>query len=160
MPKIITTITVNAPIDRVFDLSRSIDFHMYTQKHRDEKAIAGKQSGLINLDEQVQWKSRHLGLVQSLTAKITMFSPPFQFRDTMVAGAFKSFDHDHIFSEENGVVHVTDIFDYKSPFGWIGGLADVLFLKRYMTRFFKNKNAVLKSTLETEEWRKFLFPDS
>lgn len=37
----------------VFDLCRSIDLHLISTSKTNEKAIAGKTSGLINLNETV-----------------------------------------------------------------------------------------------------------
>lgn len=156
MPRIITTIKINAPIERVFDLSRSLDFHAYSQKHRKEVAVGGKTSGLINLGEKVTWRATHLGVPQELTVEITKFDQPYTFRDSMVRGAFKRFDHDHIFEQVNGGVKVTDIFDYNSPLSILGKIFDFLVLKRYMTRFSTERNRALKQALESDSWKAFL----
>ncbi len=125
MPKIITTTKVNAPIEIAFDLSRSIEFHAYTQAHRNEEAIEGKTSGLINLGETVTWRAKHFGISQKLSVEITKFNRPYIFRDTMIEGAFKRFDHDHIFEQHNGLVKSTDIFDYDSPLSFFGKVFDL-----------------------------------
>ncbi|WP_461450862.1 hypothetical protein [Mucilaginibacter sp.] len=36
---------INAPIEKVFDLSRSIDLHIESTKQTGEQAIAGAQAG-------------------------------------------------------------------------------------------------------------------
>lgn len=156
MPKIITTIKIKAPIDKVFDLSRSLDFHAYSQAHRNEMAVGGKTTGLINLGETVTWRAKHLGISQKLTVEITKFDKPYSFRDSMVKGAFKRFDHDHIFEQVNGGVKVTDVFDYDSPLSFIGKIFDFLVLKSYMTRFSTERNRALKQALESEAWKAFL----
>lgn len=51
MPVIILHTQINAPIERCFDLSRSIDLHKISTAHTKEEAINGVTSGLINLDE-------------------------------------------------------------------------------------------------------------
>jgi hypothetical protein len=61
MPKIELHTEIDAPIERVFDLARSIDLHMLSTSHTNEKAIAGKTSGLIGLGEWVTWRAKHLG---------------------------------------------------------------------------------------------------
>jgi hypothetical protein len=53
MSKIELETLVFAPIDRCFDLSRSIDLHKISTSHTNETAIAGVTSGLICLNEQV-----------------------------------------------------------------------------------------------------------
>jgi len=64
----------------------------------------------------------------------------------MVRGAFRSFAHSHEFREERGGTLMLDRFDYTSPLGWLGALADWLFLERYMRRFLVERAASLKAT--------------
>ena len=156
MPKIITTTKVDASIEIVFDLSRSIEFHAYTQAHRNEEAIEGKTSGLINLGETVTWRAKHFGISQKLSVEITKFNRPYSFRDTMLEGAFKRFDHDHIFEQHNGLVKITDIFDYDSPLSFFGKFFDFLILKRYMTNFSIQRNEAIKRVIESDNWKDFL----
>ena len=66
-------------------------------------------------------------------------------------GAFKSFSHQHLFekiSEEK--TQLIDIFEYESPLGILGKLADKLFLKSYMKRFLLERNQVIKTTAESD----------
>lgn len=75
---------------------------------------------------------------------------PVYFRDSMVTGAFKRFDHDHIFeSISDEGTRMRDIFDYTSPLGPLGSLADVLFLKGYLLRLLKRRNTVIKRIAES-----------
>lgn len=156
MTKIITSIMIDTTLERAFDLSRSIDFHAYSQKHRNETAIGGRTSGLINLGETVTWRATHLGISQKLSVQITKFERPFSFRDSMIQGAFKRFDHDHIFEKVNGLIRLTDIFDYDAPYLFFGKVFDKLVLEKYMTRFSIERNQTIKTTLESDEWKKFL----
>jgi hypothetical protein len=43
---------------------------------------------------------------------------------------------------------MVDIFDYTSPLGPLGSVADHLFLWRYMTRLLRERNAYLKHVAE------------
>ena len=81
MPTIELTTRINAPIEKVFDLARSIDLHMESTKHTGEQAIAGLVSGLIELGETVTWRAKHFGVWQILTSKITEFEQPYSFVD-------------------------------------------------------------------------------
>ena len=60
---------------------------------------------------------------------------PNMFEDIMVSGAFHSFKHVHEFIEKDNGTLMIDRFQYKSPFGLIGIIADKLFLERYMRKF-------------------------
>lgn len=153
MPKIELQTKIKAEKRIVFDLSRSIDLHKISTKHTNEKAIAGRMSGLIELNESVTWKAKHFGVTQKLTSKITEFEKPNYFTDEMVEGAFKKFRHEHHFSSfENGTLMI-DIFDYESPFGIVGQIADKLFLKKYMKNLLNKRNLVIKDFAESEKWK-------
>ena len=43
-----------------------------------------------------------------------------------------------------------DEFDYESPLGWLGGIADRLFLKRYMTQFLERRNRLIEKEAEAQ----------
>jgi ligand-binding SRPBCC domain-containing protein len=85
---------IAAPIERVFDLARDIDFHQRAMAHTDEQAIGGRTSGLIGPGETVTWQARHIGRTWSLTSKITAFEPPTRFVDEQTSGPFAWFRHE------------------------------------------------------------------
>lgn len=153
MPIITLRTIIKADMEVVFDLSRSIDFHKISTKHTNEQAIAGKTSGLIGMNESVTWRAIHFGITQKLTSKITEFNPPHYFADEMLKGAFKKFKHEHHFANFKGGTLMTDIFDYKSPFGIFGKFADILFLKKYMTELLSERNRILKEFAESDKWK-------
>lgn len=43
---------------------------------------------------------------------------------------------------------MSDIFAYRSPLGFLGSLADYIFLKKYMLKFLKERNSYLKQIAE------------
>ncbi len=156
MPKIELRTEIKADKEIVFDLSRSIDLHKISTEHTNETAIAGKTSGLIGLNESVTWRAKHFGIYQKLTSKITEYDRPNYFADEMVSGAFSQFKHEHHFAELNGGTLMTDIFDYKSPFGVLGSLADKIILKQYMTDLLSERNRIVKEFAESEKWHEIL----
>jgi ligand-binding SRPBCC domain-containing protein len=154
---VITTITkIRAPADRVFDLSRSVDLHVRSAGSTEETAIAGVTSGLLGLGQEVTWRGKHFGVWQKLTSKITRFSRPDYFRDSMVRGAFQRLDHDHYFESQGELTIMKDVFDFTSPLGILGRVADALFLESYMRRFIVARNDVIKKTAEGEDWKLYL----
>lgn len=145
MPTITLHTHIRAPQPIVFDLARSIDLHTYSTRHTNETAIAGRIEGLIELGESVTWRARHFGVYQTLTSRITAYERPHYFIDEMVSGAFKRFEHLHRFEVQGDATRMTDVFDYTSPLGWLGRLADVLLLERYMTRLLATRNQVIRA---------------
>jgi ligand-binding SRPBCC domain-containing protein len=122
----------------------------------NERAVAGITTGLINTGESVTWEATHFGIRQKLTSKITYCEPPRYFQDVMVSGAFASFSHDHYFEEMPGGTLMKDVFNYRSPLGFLGNLADKLFLESYMRRILTERNELIKQIAESEDWRKYL----
>ena len=51
---------------------------------------------------------------------------------------------------------MTDYFDYVSPLGWFGKLADNLFLKKYMIDLLLKRNEVVKSFAESGRYREVI----
>ena len=138
----------------VFDLSHSIDLYKTSTKQTDEEAIDGVINGLIGLNESVTWRAKHLGFYQKLTTKITEFDSPKYFVDEMTKGAFKKFKHQHIFNDFDDFddkTEMIDIFDYESPFDFLGKIADKIFLKRYMTDLLEKRNEVIKEFAESNK---------
>lgn len=156
MPVITLTTHISAPIERVFDLSRSIDVHQKTTEQTSEKAIGGVTSGLIKLGEEVTWEATHFGIRQRLSSKITQYERPTYFQDVMLKGAFSMMKHDHRFCEKDGTTVLEDVFEFKAPFGLLGKAAEIIFLTRYMKRFLEKRNLALKELAESHEWKKFL----
>jgi len=141
---------INAPIGQCFDLARSIDLHIESTKQTGEQAIAGRTTGLIGLGETVTWRAKHFGFWQTLTSKITKFDYPNYFTDEMVEGTFKSYRHEHRFHTVNNQTVMKDVFVFESPYGWLGELANYLFLARYMQRLLEKRNKVIKDTTESK----------
>ena len=102
--------------------------------------------------DEVTWEAIHFGVKQRLTAKISEMEEPQSFTDVMLKGAFHSFTHTHEFIENGNGTIMKDIFEYKSPFGIIGQLADKLFLEKYMRNFFLFLPNELKKIAEIETY--------
>lgn len=156
MPVIGTGLWVKAPPERVFDLSRSVDLHVVTAGRSREQAVGGKTEGLLRLGDEVTWEATHFAVRQRLTSRITRFDRPHHFRDTMVSGAFRRFDHDHSFKPEHDGTRIVDHFDYTAPLAVLGRLANALFLISYMRRFLAERNRVIKEVAESDAWRAYV----
>jgi ligand-binding SRPBCC domain-containing protein len=156
MPTIDVAVSVAAPIERVFDLARSIDFHVVSADGTGERAIAGRTAGLIELGETVTWSARHFGVRQRLTVRITEFDRPRRFRDSMVDGAFRSFDHDHLFEVQSGATLMRDVFRFETPLGVFGRIASALVVERHMRRFLVRRGLAIKAAAESDAWKRFV----
>ena len=153
------TTLIDAPIDRVFDLSRSIEVHLLANVHENEQALAvgGLTTGLVGLDEQVTWRAKHFGLWHDLTSKATVVKPPTHLQVTMVEGIFRSMQANHLFrSLPSGATELRDTFAIAAPLPILGPIAEALFLRRYMIALNRERNAVIKQLAESDGWQRYL----
>ncbi len=112
MPLIHLETSINAPIERCFDLSRDIDLHMRSTEATREIAITGVTRGLIGLGEEVTWEGR----APKAHDKNHSFYPAKSLQRFTGAGAFRRFDHDHYFAAVNGgATWMRDEFNYEAP---------------------------------------------
>lgn len=163
MIRFVETTTIDAPIQRCFDLSRSVEVHLLSNIHCGEQAIAlgGRTSGLIGLHEQVTWRAKHFGIRQKLTSKITAMKPPSYLQVTMVRGIFRFMQAEHLFeSLESGATGMKDVFSMAAPLPLLGPLAETLFLRTYMLALLRERNAVIKRVAESSEWEQYLSSSS
>jgi ligand-binding SRPBCC domain-containing protein len=156
MIRIELSTAIAAPLDRCFDLSRSIDLHMASTDWTGERAIAGVTSGPIGAGQEVTWRGRHFGLTIHHTSRITEFESPIHFQDCMVRGWFRSFCHDHFFEDRDGTTIMRDVMQFEAPFGVLGRLVEKFALKRHLEDLLERRNACIQRVAESEEWRKYL----
>lgn len=74
----------------------------------------------------------------------------------MVKGAFKKIYHQHVFHPQGNGTLMTDVFDFEAPLGWIGRMAERMFLQLYMKKFLEMRNAVIKRAAEGAVWKQLL----
>lgn len=156
MPYIHLTTFVAAPIERVFDLSRSIDLHKWSMQKYGEVPVQGTTFGLMNVDETVTWKAKHLFKERFLKVKLSFFKRPYAFIDEQVEGDFKSLKHEHYFKPiENGTLLI-DQFRFDIGRGNLGTLFNNLYLTKYIERLLEERNKMIKEVAESSQWKRFL----
>lgn len=156
MPTIHLTTFVAAPTDRVFDLARSIDLHKQSMTKHKEEAVAGVRFGLIEKDETVTWKARHLFKNRILKTRITDMKKPEMFTDEQAEGDFKLLKHEHHFKPcDNGTIMI-DIINFEAPYGTVGKTFNKLYLTKYLRKLIEHRNGVIKEFAEGAKWKNLL----
>jgi ligand-binding SRPBCC domain-containing protein len=150
MPCFELTTVIDAPVERVFDLSLDIDVHTGSMAGSLERAVGGVTSGRIGPGQQVTWAARHFGIRWRMTSVISVYDRPARFVDQMVKGPFATWWHEHRFTADGDTTVMVDVVDYRSPLGPLGRLADRLLLARYMRRLIVNRNDFIKERAEAE----------
>ncbi len=80
MVSIEQSMRIGAPIQRCFDLSRSIEVHLLGAEQTGEQAVGGLTTGLIGPNEFVRWRAIVPRRLAAFTSKITAFDSPTYFR--------------------------------------------------------------------------------
>ena len=156
MPTIHLTTFIKAPIERVFDLSRSIDLHKKSMTKHKEEAVAGTRFGLIEKDETVTWKAKHLFKTRMLRTKITAMKKAEMFIDEQIEGDFKMMKHEHHFKPcDNGTIMI-DLISFESPYGTLGKMFNAVYLTTYLRKLIEQRNSTIREFAESDKWKVLL----
>ena len=154
------TTQIKAPVDRCFKLSTTIDLDLAAANSTDKSVIDGVTTGLIREGETVKWKARHFGFTMTHQIRMEDCRPHSFFRDVMVEGAFKFYQHDHYFAPMNDGTRVRDELRFAAGPGPLGRLVEKLFLRRRLIKLLRRRNALLKKVAESDEWRRYIKDES
>jgi ligand-binding SRPBCC domain-containing protein len=147
---------IDAPMERCFKLSLSVDLQVASMKPTEGRPVEGVTRGLLGPGETVMWSGRHFGMRFTHTSRIDAYRPPMYFRDSMVAGMFERFEHEHHFAVMNDGTRMRDEVRFSAPMGVLGRVAEKVLIRRYLVRLLKERNAAIKRVAESGEWRRFL----
>jgi ligand-binding SRPBCC domain-containing protein len=147
---------IDAPVERCFLLSLSIDLHLASASASEEEAVEGVTTGLISEGQTVTFRGRHLGLKLRHKSRIEVVRPYSYFRDVMVKGVFSHFEHEHHFAAMDDGTRLRDEIRFTAPWGPIGRLATKFFIKRHLTAFLVDRNAGFKRVAESKDWHRYL----
>ena len=156
METIRLTTWMDAPVERCFKLSASIDLHVASAASTREKVVGGVATGLIGHGQTVTWQGHHFGLRLRHTCRIDAWRPYSYFRDVMVRGAFARFEHEHFFATMNDGTRMRDEVRFSPRWGVLGRVVSKMLVRRHLTRLLIRRNAMIKRVAESEEWRRYL----
>ncbi|MBK6417875.1 MAG: SRPBCC family protein [Ignavibacteria bacterium] len=147
MEHITSSILIDAPIEKVFH------FHDDTTNLLKITPPGIKVSfetlGEPGLGYEVILKVRQFGLfTMRWHVRVTQYQPPILMTDIQIKGPFRSWRQIRSLREVNGRTELTDIVDYETPFGFLGQIANMLFIRRQITSMFAYRQAATKRILE------------
>jgi ligand-binding SRPBCC domain-containing protein len=76
--------------------------------------------------------------------EITKVKPGEYFIDDQRIGPYSLWHHQHHFKEVEGGVEMRDAVTYAIPFGWLGQLANWLFVGKQLKSIFHYRRSVLE----------------
>jgi len=148
------SIFINAPIDRCFLLSTSVEL---VGKTLGMKPLEGKTSGMLVADDRLLWAGWKFGFPQMHESYVTRYERPAFFQDTMGRGRFKRYQHDHYFYEMDERTVLNDKIRFTMPLGFVGRLVGQFVLVPYLSRRLRRRLVLLRKVAQNQkEWRKYL----
>ena len=148
------SIFINAPIERCFLLSTSVELAGKTYGMRP---LEGKTNGLLVADDKLLWAGWKFGLPQMHEICITRHERPSFFQETMGRGRFKRYQYDHYFYEMNDRTVLNDKIRFTMPLGFIGSFVGRFIIVPYLSKRMRRRLAMLRKVAQdSREWMKYL----
>ena len=144
-------LVIRAPIERCFDMARSVEVHLLGNIHCGEQAIVtgGVTSGLLKLGDRVTFRAKHFLIWHQLTSEIAAMERPTHFQDAMVEGIFRAMRHDRYFRPVGaGETEMRDVFTFAAPIPILGRIAEIAFLGRYMRTLLRERMSAIRIVAE------------
>ena len=148
-------VVIQAPIERCFALSTNLNV---VERELGMHPVEGRIHGLVTAGDTVRWEGLQLGFANYHVSLIVpeTWDPPHFFQGRMIAGRFRSFEHDHSFIETANGTFLDDCIRFTMPLGWAGDLVGRAMLVPHILGHMRRRFAFLKHLAETEEWRTYL----
>jgi ligand-binding SRPBCC domain-containing protein len=147
------SVVVHAPISRCFALSTSVEV-VHRELHM--APVEGRTSGLVQSGDYIRWEGMQLGFWNYHVSKIYDFKVPFYFRDRMIAGRFKRFEHDHRLAPNKDGTLLSDEIRFDMHFGLLGWVVGLLILKPHVTKLLHRRFHLIKRLAEGDGWHSYI----
>lgn len=102
-----------------------------------------KMSGELASGTRIDYALNVRGLPLRWRTVIELWQPISVFSDKMEKGPYKTWDHTHYFEPLKQGTLMTDVVIYRLPFGILGDIAALLWVKRDVQSIFKFRKAAL-----------------
>jgi uncharacterized protein len=90
-------------------------------------------------------------LLQTWTAEHTACEPGRMFRDVMIAGPFRRWEHTHLFIPDGrNKSWLEDRVEYEFPLGWFGKLVGGAYTRRRLSRMFAWRHRITAEAVGQE----------
>ncbi len=144
---------VHAPIDRCFQLTTSIAL---VQEELGMHPVNGRASGFVVANDAVRWEGWQLGMKHFHVTRITGYDRPVYMQDSMAAGRFRSFQHDHHLTETATGTLLRDEVRFTLPMEFIGRAIARHIMAPHVLRLLRSRFARIRRIAQGEDWRRYL----
>jgi len=119
---------ISSPANLAVITPQSMGFEIIGEKDENEKMYEGQ---IIEY-----FVSPFAGIKMHWVTEITHVKDKEYFVDEQRFGPYSFWHHKHFLKEVDGGVEMTDIVHYKAPFGFLGRIANALFIKKKLKTIF------------------------
>lgn len=117
----------------------------------ENACVVESSGGIEQPGSRVKIQLRIGPLKQTWTAEHTEYQPGRMFRDVMVSGPFRSWQHTHLFvPETESSSWLEDRVEYEFPLGWFGKIVGGGYTRRRLARMFAWRHRVTHEALQQE----------
>jgi len=142
------TTWVKASAGQCFKLATSAEFHAALAKpSKDVMLTSSTPNHELSVGDQLLWPGRYLGLQLQYSSRIDLLRPPDYFREVLVEGPFRHFEHDHHFTPLNEGTRMRDEVRFQLPSGLLGPMS-IPVVRRYLISRIALRNELLKEAAE------------
>ena len=141
------SVVINAPIEEVFHFhDNSENLLKITPPHIK---VSIEESGPAGVGHIVKLNVRQFGLfTMKWVVRFTDYTPPTYLSDEQISGPFSYWKQERLLETVEGGTELTDVVHYKPPLGFLGAIANSLFIRREVEKMFRHRQSATKTLLE------------
>lgn len=134
---------INANIDEVFDFFSSPENLSILTPEKLNFKILSPTPILMKEGQIIDYTVKLLGVNVRWRTIITEYNRKDKFVDQQLKGPYSMWHHTHEFQELNGKVKMTDTILYAIPFGILGEIVNILWVKKDLDYIFKYREKAI-----------------
>lgn len=139
---------INAGIDEVWDFfSNPANLAKITPPYMNFRVTSDPEDKIYPGQIITYKVSPLLNIAMTWVTEITHVQKGEFFVDEQRVGPYKIWHHQHLFEETNDGTLMTDIVHYKPPMGFLGNIANAIFIKRQLNDIFRYRKEVVDKTI-------------
>jgi len=113
--------------------------------------ITSTSDAVVRQGTRIRYRLRLHGIPLSWESRISEYADNSHFADEQVTGPYSQWHHRHSFRETPGGVEMTDVVDYRLPFGPLGRLVHWLVVRHQLRSIFDYRTAAIRALFRASE---------
>lgn len=155
MPVLHFTNFVEAPIEVVFGLSRSVSIYKIAFQKNKVWPVAGITFGLIREGEMITWEMKFLFKKRIFSIKVFEMKINSHFEEKIINNEFIDLRHEHFFkATKNGTI-IIDRIDYRIKNGLLRNLINK-FVVSFFEKNISRRIEVINQYALSDKWKALL----